>query len=876
MSLTKYKEKRVFENTPEPTGGKPTGKKLEFVIQKHHASHLHYDFRLELRGVLKSWAVPKGPSMNPSEKRLAMLVEDHPWDYKDFEGIIPSGYGKGTVIVWDQGKYETDAIDENEKKAQEHSITSQFWKGSINLVLHGKKIKGKFKIVRAKEKEDNAWYLWKVKDEHATEEDITLKEKSVLSKKTLEQVAANPTRQWKSHKGGKNDEAQTEVVDVDFKKGTKSPMPQSLSPMLCTLIKKPFNDEQFLYEVKWDGYRIMAFIKAGKVVLKSRGDQDYTSKYAAVAKALNDFSADAVIDGEVVVLDKNGNPDFSGLQNYRDGLPVAFYVFDLLWYNGYDLKQLPLLERKAMLQSIVPEHDIIKVSESFEDGIALFEAVKQMGLEGIVAKKKDSTYTPGKKGNSWYKTKFSKRQEYVIGGWTESDNGRLFRSLLFGHYVNGKFTYVHHSGGGFTDKQMQELASKLKKLEVEESPFVNKVDVKAKKHWAKPQLVAEFEKSTNTTGSGKIRHPAIFMGLRTDKKATDVVEEVAKTEPVIESNEDKTVRPKATTKTSEIIDDTPEATETGSWETIDKRVVTSENDLKIDKHKITLINIERELWPGITKSNVMQYYLSVADYMLPHLKDRPLGLNICLQSPARGGFFIRGMEGRAPKWADIFTTERKHKKEGKSNDIEWLVCNTQATLVYLLNLDTVDLHPWTSRTSSPNNPDYIVIDLDPSDDDFTKAVDTAKAAKQFFDEHRLKAFIKTSGKTGLHLLLPCNNISFGQSRSIAEHICMEINRLVPDITTTNVSVSSRGNLLYIDPNQNDYADRLAATYTVRAYRTPNVSTPLDWREVQSKLEPDDFNINNILKRLEKKGDLHADILNVKTRIANSKILKRFI
>src|SRR5665213_2426211 len=643
-------------------------------------------------------------------------------------------------------------------------------------------------------------------------------------------------------------------------------MPTSIKPMLCTLIKEPFNDESWLYEVKWDGYRIMAFIRRGKIVLKSRGDQDYTKKYPPVATALKELDYDAVIDGEVVVLNEEGSPDFSALQNYKESDTIAFYVFDLIWCNGYNLMSLPLTERKDLLKKILIPTNTIKYSESFDDGIELFNTAKTMGIEGIVAKKRDSTYTPGRKGNTWFKAKLSKRQEYVIGGWTESDNGRVFRSLMFGHYVNDQFKYVHHSGGGFSDKQLKELSQKLKKLEINESPFVNKVDIKAKKHWVKPVLVGEFDKSVQTTKTGIIRHPAIFVGLRNDKKAKDVVEEIPGV--VAEPNKlEEDIR-----KEIKIHRDNTQI-EPGSWEALDKRKITSENELEIEGHKIKLVNIERELWPGVNKADLIQYYISIADYILPALKDRPLGLNICLQKTASGCFFVRGMEGRAPDWAEIFITDRKHKMKGKSDKIEWLLCNDKATLVYIVNLESIDIHPWTSRTTSANQPDYIVIDLDPSDDDFKKVIRTALAAKKLFDKHKLKSFIKTSGKTGLHLLIPCVGISFGDSRKIAETLCLEIYKLVPQITTTNVSVNSRGNLLYIDPNQNDYADRVAAAYCVRAYHLPSVSTPLEWKEVNPKLNLFDFTIKTIPERLRKKGDLFKNILDEKVRMANSKILK---
>ena len=865
MSLARYKQKRSFDKTPEPTGGKPSDSKLHFVVQKHHASHLHYDFRLEMEGVLKSWAVPKGPSMNPEDKRLAMMVEDHPWDYRKFEGIIPSGYGAGTVIVWDEGTYEPIETKRT-KKENEKELLYHLYKGSVTFILKGKKLKGEFSLVKTKDRGENAWLLIKKKDKYAGHMDITQKDRSVLSNKTLEEVAAYPEREWKSHRPQMNQKySKGANVTARIKTGHKSPMPATIKPMLCTLIKEPFNDEAWLYEVKWDGYRIIAFIRKGKVMLKSRGNQDYTAKYPPVATALKDLSYDTVIDGEVVVLDKKGNPDFSALQNYKEGDSIAFYVFDLLWCNGYNIMTLELSERKDLLKKIVPQGDVIKYSESFDEGNELFNTAKAMGIEGIVAKKRDSIYTPGRKGNTWYKIKLSKRQEYVIGGWTESDNRRLFRSLIFGHYVNGQFTYVHHSGGGFTEKQMKELSQKLKKLEIKESPFINEVDIKTKKHWARPVLVAEFDKSTNTTATGKIRHPAIFVALREDKKANEVIEELPG--PVDEAG--KSERGKA-----EAYDDAKN--EQGSWETLDKRKVTSENELVIEGRKINLINIERELWPGVNKAKVIEYYISMADFILPQLKDRPLGLNICMNSAAAGGFFIRGMEGRAPGWAKTFTTERRHKIRGRSQNIEWLVCNNTATLVYIINLESIDIHPWASRITSPNEPDYIVIDLDPSDDDFKKAIETARAAREFFNKNKLKSFIKTSGKTGLHLLVPCTGIVFGDARNIAETLCSEIHDLVPDITTTNVSVSSRGELLYIDPNQNDYADRVASAYCLRAYHSPTVSTPLDWNEVNTRLKPADFNIDTIAGRLKKKGDLFEDLLNKKTRAANSKILRRFL
>jgi bifunctional non-homologous end joining protein LigD len=311
------------------------------------------------------------------------------------------------------------------------------------------------------------------------------------------------------------------------------------------------------------------------------------------------------------------------------------------------------------------------------------------------------------------------------------------------------------------------------------------------------------------------------------------------------------------------------------WESVQPKLITSREAIKVEGHSILLTNIEKELWKDITKAHLITYYHSIADFLLPYLKDRPLGLNISPDGPFKESVFIRGLKGHYPAWASIYQTERKHKKAGKSNTIDWLVCNDLATLLYMINLDCIDLHPWSSRTMTPDEPDYISIDLDPSDKDFEKAIETARTAKELFDQYRIKSFIKTSGKTGLHIFIPCSSIRFGEARTIAENICNAIHKLLPAITTMERSVSNRGNKLYVDPSQNDYSDRLAVAYCVRANKLPTVSTPLEWKEINSKLHPRKFTIETILKRLEKKGDLWKDLLSDKIRIGNTKGINAF-
>jgi bifunctional non-homologous end joining protein LigD len=869
--LGNYIAKRNFKKTAEPAGGEPDTDKLRFVVQKHAASHLHYDFRLEVKGVLKSWAVPRGPSMDPEERRLAMPVEDHPYDYKDFEGIIPKGqYGGGTVIVWDEGTYEP-AVDEKlkDKAAKEHWMMSNYYKNALKIRLHGHKLKGDFILIKFKEdKYDGGWRLIKADDQYADKADILLKDKSVKSKLTIEQMTeSNQADVWESNREPKkaSPKPRTSPTLDDLKKqGIQKSIPKSVKPMLCTLTKQVVPDDDYLYEVKWDGYRIISYIENSKVRMDSRSALDYTKKYPPVAKALKDLGHDAVMDGEVVVFNKEGKPDFDALQLYNGhDTPINYCVFDMLWLDGYNLMGLPLTERKAMLKQLVEGNDVLRFSESFEDGGTLYQQALDLDLEGIVAKRKDSSYVPDARDTRWLKTPTRKRQEFVIGGWAESDKARSFRSLLFGAFNSkGQFEWIGRSGGGYKQKDMPAILSQLQKLEVEKTPFINKVlDTKgATIHWVKPELVANFEFAT-WTKTGRIRKPATFLGFRADKKATAVVREVPLSD---EQEEEIKEEPK--------IKETVVAAADSNWPKIINKKIESERDFEFAGQTVTMSNIGQELWRGITKARLITYYHGVCPYLLPHLKDRPLSLHIKQDGAMAPGFYIKDMEGHEPDYLDIFSDQRRHKKKGKRDQIDYAVCNNEAALLYLINLGNIDLNPWSSRITKVQEPDFISIDLDPSDEDFGKAIKTAQAAKKIFDHHKLQSFVKTSGKTGIHLFLPCQGFSYPQARTLAEKICQEIADQVPDIATTEVTIEHRGTKLFVDPSQNDYADTLAAAYSVRPYKHPTVSTPLEWKEVKDKLDPGKFTMDTIPERLEKKGDTWADLLNEKIRVANSKAL----
>ena len=580
-------------------------------------------------------------------------------------------------------------------------------------------------------------------------DDVKMKDKSAISGKTIETVSANPSAvKWKSNRRAKAKRSKT------VSKGRKAPMPSHVSPMLCTLTREPINDEDYIYEIKWDGYRIISHVSGLKVRMDSRSALDYTKKYPLIAKALKDIGHKVVLDGEVVVFNEEGLPDFDALQLYNGhDTPIAYCVFDILWRDGYDLRELPLTERKEILRELVEGNDVLRFSDSFDDGPALYQLMLDKNLEGIVAKKKDSEYREGNRGNDWLKTPTRKRQEFVIGGWAESDKARSFKSLLFGAYTNGKFEWIGRSGGGYKDKEMPAILSRLKSLEIKESPFVNKVlDTKgAKIHWVKPQLVANFEFAT-WTKSGRIRKPATFLGFRKDKKAKEVVREIPRSLALIEEQVDKAPALKLTTARN------------SNWRVLEKIKPKSTEEFKLGDCTVPLTDVDRNIWKGVPKAKLIEYYHSISKYILPHLKDRPLSLHIKPNGVKAPGLYIKDMEGREPDCADIFKDARRHKKAGKNDTINYLVCNNEATLLYLVNLGCIDINPWMSRKGDPLHPDFINIDLDPTDNDFNKVIECALATKQVLAEASLKSFIKTSGKTGMHIYIPVRKITFPQAR----------------------------------------------------------------------------------------------------------------
>ncbi len=862
MALSTYRKKRSFSKTPEPTGGKATGSALRFVVQKHAASRLHYDFRLEMKGVLKSWAVPKGPSLNPADKRLAMMVEDHPYDYRSFEGIIPEGnYGAGTVMVWDEGTYES--LEAGNKSAQEKLLLKQLKAGSLKFRMNGSKLKGEFALVKLKNaKDENAWLLIKHRDNYAKETDVTRKDKSVISGKSLEKIASTSKKFWgrqaKEGKPVKTKKAATKKKSHE--EGIKAPFPKSMKPMLATLIDKPFEEPGWLYEIKWDGYRSIALVNNGKVNLISRNNKSFNEKFYPVTEALRKWKINAVLDGEVVVLNKKGIAHFGSLQNWRseaDG-DLTYYIFDLLWHEGYDLKKLPLYQRRQMLQKLIPpNNDTIRLSENFETSAASFlNAASKMGMEGIMAKKADSLYHPGERSKDWLKIKANKRHEVIIGGFTRNEgSSKSFSALLVGVYDKGKLNYIGKIGTGFNTKMQKELLTKMKKLATNKPPFTETPDVekpsrfrpnppRAEVTWLKPQLVCEVS-YTEITDDGVMRHPS-FEGMRTDKKAREVKKEVAiEPEKIIKERKPaatKYTRPVAKSSRKTLLNPTDET-----------QVHT------INGHEIKFTNLSKIFWPKekYTKRDMLNYYYQVAPFLLPYLKDRPQSLNRYPNGIQGKSFYQKDVTNTAPDWI-----KKEPYRTGQGENKNFLVPEDEAGILYMANTGAIEMNPWNSTIHKEDYPDWCLIDLDPSEKNgFDLVIETARVTKEVLDGWGVPAYPKTSGSTGIHIYIPLGaKYNYDQSQLFAKIIASRVHDLLQDSTSIERLTKNRKGKLYIDYLQNRPKATLAAPYSLRPKPGATVSMPLHWEEIKKGLSMKDFTIENAIDRIKNEGDIFKPVL----------------
>jgi bifunctional non-homologous end joining protein LigD len=851
MSLREYKGKRHFDATPEPKGKKKRGPgPLRFVAQKHEARRLHYDFRLELDGVLKSWAVPKGPSLDPSDKRLAVMVEDHPLDYRTFEGVIPEGnYGAGTVIVWDEGTYEAPGT--TGRAESEEAIRAGLAKGHIRFVLHGHKLKGEFSLVKLKRSDkQNEWLLFKHKDAFASGANVLDDARSVRSGKTLTTMATGSPAEWKSNRPAtspalrlpsKKPKAAVKQVraPADAPRGE---FPHDIEPMLACPVDAPFDKRAWIFEVKWDGYRAIAEVQKKKIRLYSRNLLPFEARYPAIVESLRNLGHEAVLDGEVVVVDERGRSRFQLLQTYQKTgkCRLVYYVFDLLYLDGRDLRSLPLRKRKEVLAKLIVGMPNIRLSEHIEEqGTAFFQAAMARGLEGIIAKDAQSPYRSGRRCKEWLKVKVHRQQEAVIGGFTEPRGSRVgLGALLLGVYDGDDLVYIGHTGGGLDDQGLADLRARLEPLAQQECPFRERPKANAPVHWVKSTLVCEVT-FQEWTEDGRMRHP-IFIGLREDKPAREVHREIEQpVEQAVRDDRDKPRTKRASEKREE------------------------PNDLPAehsDGPTPTLTHLNKVYWPdeGYTKKDLIDYYRDIAPIILPYLRDRPESLHRHPNGITAASFFQKDVSKQPPPaWVETVTLFSEN--EGK--DVRYILCQNEATLLYLANLGCIELNPLNSRVATLDRPDYVVLDLDPVDVPREQLVEAALAVRKVLDRLGADSVCKTSGKRGLHVYVPLGaRYDYDQARQFAELIAKLVNQQLPATTSVLRSPALRPNRVYLDFLQNRRGQTLAAPYAVRPVRGATVSTPLKWSEVNKKLDPTKFTIKTMRRRLDRVDDLWKPVL----------------
>jgi len=826
MSLQEYKRKRDFSRTPEPdavagpAGGSGGGK---FCVQRHDATNLHYDFRLEIGGSLKSWAVPKGPSLDPALKHFAAHVEDHPLEYGDFEGNIPKGeYGGGSVMLWDRGTFELIG---------EESGAAQIARGDLKFRLHGEKLSGTWAIVHMKNRgKGNEWLIIKKKDEAAQTpwniEDLAY---SVKTGRTQEEIAAD----LPAHKKGK-----TKVHPEKLAGAVPAPMPEFFEPMGATIAEQLPKGPEWIFEVKWDGVRGLAFIDNGHLSIYTRNNNRCERQYPELQVLPHYLDAEqAVLDGEIVVLDGKGASHFELIQpriHAQDANsiakmgqknPVHFYAFDLLYLDGFDLRKVPLIERKRLLQKIVKPFPLLRVSDHFENaGEDLLEAARQSGLEGLIAKSTTSVYE-SRRSRNWLKLKLTSEQEFVIAGYTPGEREH-FGSLAVGYYEGGKLHYAGNVGTGFNARNLAELWALLEPLTIADlnkvkPPFAVADKIPKGTVWVKPELVAQI-KFANWTGDRKLRAP-VYLGLRDDKPSSEVSREEAPAPGFLP---------------------------------LDKKEVTT----TIDGQSLKFTNLDKLYYPedGYTKRDLLNYYDSVAELLLPHLKDRPLSLKRYPNGIHEQFFFQKNTPAGYPSWLRTETVDK----------IRYVLAEDRASLLYLTNLGCIDQNPWMSRVGSLEHPDYILIDLDPQECAFAKIVEAALLVRQKLDTIGLTGYPKTTGGDGMHIYIPIEpHYSYEQARTFAEVIARMIAAERPDLFTTPRAVASREkNRVYFDYLQIAESKTISAPYVARAYAGAPVSTPLAWEEVKPSLLPSQFNIVNAPERFARVGDLFAGVLRKPQRI----------
>ena len=824
--LEAYRKKRDPERTPEPFGGRRPGGGRMFVVQKHAARRLHYDVRLEMDGVLKSWAVPKGPSVHAEEKRLAVHVEDHPIEYADFEGVIaPGNYGAGSVIVWDRGWY---------RSAKPEDPLEQLRRGKLEVELFGYKLRGRWTLARMSGSEKDWLLLKKADGAAASDELVDRYPQSILSGLTVEEMADVPGRlaSIRQH--------------LDTLDAPRREVPAGSQPfMLATLDERAPSDKGWLFEIKFDGVRVLAARRGEQVALYGRSGQLITGRYPDLARALLALPVEHfVIDGEIVALDERGRPSFQRLQprmaltDPREieaaaaRVPVEGVFFDCLTLDGHDLRRLPLTRRKDCLRLLVPPLGPVHyVDHVLEHGPAFLEAANEQRLEGIVAKKAASSYTGGR-SRDWIKVKCQRRQEFVIGGYTDPQGSRgHFGALHIGVYGGVRLVYVSKVGTGFDQAGLKSLWEKLQPLARATPPFDTGAIPKGKSHhWMEPRLVCEVRFS-DWTNDGGIRHPT-FIALRSDKRPEECRREAIQTPPEIPSHPSPPLRGR------------------GPGEGVAAVVASKE---------VKLTNLKKMFWPadGYTKGDLVSYYERVAPLLLPYLRDRPLVLTRYPDGITGKSFFQKDAPEFTPAWV---RTERVYSKDAE-REIDYFVVDDVESLRYVANSGTIPLHLWASRLGSLERPDWLVLDLDPKGAPFTDVVKVARALHRILDDLELPSYPKTSGATGLHILIPLGaRYTYDEVRTFARLLAVLGVEAEPEISTIARPLRSRGGKVYIDFGQNGHGQTIVGPFSLRPLPGAPASCPLTWGEVTARLDPARFTMITVPKRFDKMADPLAPVL----------------
>ena len=896
--LSEYSAKRTFDATPEPAPALAEARSgpLLFVVQQHSARRLHYDFRLECDGVLKSWAVPKGPSLDPSEKRLAVQTEDHPFEYASFEGVIPPGqYGAGEVIVWDCGVYSPDEGGKtwfHDRDQAEREIRVGLEKGKLSILLRGEKLKGSFALVRTKDAK--TWLLLKLRDRFVGSADLVAQNRSVLSAVAVEDLKTVPVHRI----------AAGELVPA----AKIVPMPENLAPMLAESGERPFNDPGWMWEPKLDGYRVLAFLDERGVRLRSRRGLDLSGAFPALVADLGKQAADGmVLDGEIVAFDASGRPSFNALQNRVQlkterevaaadrSVPAVFFCFDLLYFAGVDLREFAYQDRRRYLAQCLLPSPLVQLVHAAEDGIAMHSAALASGFEGVIGKRKESRYESGRRSASWLKVKPIQSADFVVGGYTRGKGSRApLGALLVGYWEErddrnrGGLRFASHVGSGFDARTLAQLKARLAPLARKTCPFIEKPALPNPTTWVAPELVVEVQ-FQSWTDDGSLRAP-VFLRVRDDV-------------------DPKAVR-RAAARDVNAAPDVPRPG--GELGEVLAQLEGKANafSLSVGVHRIRLTHLDRVYWPAdpalkqppITKRDLLRYFAEVSPYMLPHLADRPLTMIRMPDGIGGQRFYQKHWGEERPGFVETITVFSEHKDESH----EYLLCNNLPTLLWLAQSGTLEFHVWHSRakpgpdaatqgtdyaaslaaleSSVLNYPDYVVFDLDPyiysgreapgaepelNTVAFEKGKEVAFWLRELLRAMSLEAIVKTSGKTGLHVFVPIRRtLDFDAAREVSEKVGRHLMRAHPKEITLEWSVPKRTGKIFMDYNMNVRGKTLNVAYSPRGEPGAPVSMPLTWDELAGA-HPLDFRVTNVAQRLAQTGDRWRDALNNKQSLEHA-------